>query len=380
MDDRKDGPFGRAESEGASAPAPLPARPRRAKRYASSVDVARLAGVSQSAVSRTYRSGASVSEETRRKVLAAAERLDYRPSLIPRIMLTSRSNLIAVVVGGLYNPFYATVLEQFTQKLQDTGHQVLLVHVDSGHGLDAVIPRLASYRVDAVVSALAVLSPSAAEQLTTLKIPVITFNTAFRSEWIVPVSCDNAGASVEIADLFLARGARSFGFVSGPPTSHASAVRLRSFEERLRERAGASVVVSGDDYRYESGYAAVLGLYAGGKGPEALFCANDLIAFGAIDALRRVHRMRVPQDVMVAGFDDIPAASWAAYDLTTFVQDGVRMVDQAMALLSRAEAGERIGGGDPTTVPARLVERGTTRRLAGEAEATGHGRPDLSLP
>ena len=97
---------------------------------------------------------------TRKKVLEAAKRLDYRPSLIPRIMLTHRSNLVAIVVGGLYNPFYSAVLEQFTVKFQASGHQVLLVHVASDHALDAVIPKLASYRVDAIVSALAILSPT----------------------------------------------------------------------------------------------------------------------------------------------------------------------------------------------------------------------------
>ena len=109
-------------------------------RYASSTDVARLAGVSQSAVSRTYKPGGSVSAETRRKVLAAAEQLGYRPSLIPQIMLNHRSYLVAIVIGGMYNPFYAKVLEEFTVKLQAIGHQVLLVHVDSDHSLDADHP------------------------------------------------------------------------------------------------------------------------------------------------------------------------------------------------------------------------------------------------
>jgi DNA-binding LacI/PurR family transcriptional regulator len=338
------------------------ARSRRAKKYASSLDVARLAGVSQSAVSRTYRGGANVSEEVRRKVLAAAERLDYRPSLIPRIMLTHRSHLIAIVVGGLYNPFYSAVLEQFTRKLQDTGHQVLLVHVDSGHGLDAVIPKLASYRVDAVVSALAVLSQEAAEQLTRLRIPVISFNTAFRNEWVTPVSCDNVGAAQTIADLFVARGARSFGFVSGPDTSHASVERLAGFVERLTERGAGPVVVAKGDYRYESGFAAALELYPQGRGPEALFCANDLLAIGAMDALRKTFGLRFPDDVLIAGFDDIPAAGWAAYDLTTFLQDGSRMVDEALAILHAMESGARAEDQAQAVVSAQLIERGTTRR------------------
>ena len=93
------------------------------------------------AVSRAYTPGASVSAETRRKVLEAAEVLGYRPSLIPGIMLKHRSRLIAMVVGGLYNPFYATVLEFFATRLQEIGNQVLLIHVDSGFSLDEAIPQ-----------------------------------------------------------------------------------------------------------------------------------------------------------------------------------------------------------------------------------------------
>jgi DNA-binding LacI/PurR family transcriptional regulator len=335
------------------------AREPTVKKYASSVDVARMAGVSQSAVSRTFSGATNVSAGTRKKVMEAAKRLDYRPSLIPRIMLTHKSNLVAIVVGGLYNPFYSAVLEQFTVKFQAAGHQVLLVHVASDHALDAVIPKLASYRVDAIVSALAILSPRGAQTLAKLRIPVISFNTAVKNEWVTPVSCDNIGAGRSIADLFVARGARSFGFISGPAASHASAGRLTGFADRLRELEAGPVKVARGDYRYEGGFAAALDMFAAPGGPEALFCANDLLAFGAVDAMRKSLGMRVPEDALVAGFDDIPAASWASYDLTTFVQDGARMVDEALFILTVAEAGNA-SGTDAAVIPARLIERGTT--------------------
>ena len=335
---------------------------RPAKKYASSVDVARLAGVSQSAVSRTYRGVTNVSQDVRERVLAAAEQLDYRPSLIPRIMLTHRSNLVAIVMGGFYNPFYTSVLEQFTAKLQETGHQVLLVHVESGHALDAVIPKLASYRVDAIVSALAVLSPGAADALARLRIPVVSFNTAVRNEWIAPVSCDNDGAARAIADLFVGRGARSFGFIAGPHTSHASASRLKGFADRLGETVGADVLFGQGDYCYDGGHAAALAMFAAGARPDALFCANDLMALGAMDALRHALKLRIPDDVMVAGFDDIPAASWAAYSLTTVVQDAGRMVDAALSILAMTAETRAALADEAVVVPACLVERDTTRR------------------
>jgi DNA-binding LacI/PurR family transcriptional regulator len=332
----------------------------RLKKYASSTDVARLAGVSQSAVSRTYKPGASVSEETRAKVLAAAQQLDYRPSMIPRIMLTHRSNLVAIVIGGMYNPFYSVVLEQFTIRLQAAGWQVLLLHVDSGHSFDAVIPRLASYRVDAIVSALAVLAPESAAELARFRIPTISFNTPVKNEWLSSVCCDNWGAARTAVDLFLARGARSFGYISGPAGSPANEERLGGFRERLRELGHPDPTVIGGHFRYEGGYASALQMCRGADRPDAIFCANDLVAIGAIDALRKELRLDVPGDVMVAGFDDIPAAGYAGYDLTTFVHDGKRMVDESLKILAAATASPPEPHEARIVVPAILIERGTT--------------------
>lgn len=193
-----------------------------------------------------------------------------------------------------------------------------------------------------------------------LRIPVISFNTAVKNEWVTPVSCDNVGAGRQIAELFVAKGARSFGFISGPVASYASASRLKGFAGRLRELEAGPVKVERGDYRYEGGFAAAIELFAPSERPEALFCANDLLAIGAIDALRKAKGIRVPEDVLVAGFDDIPEASWVSVDLTTFMQDGARMVDEALAIVTAA------GAGDPSAtntvvISARLIERGTTR-------------------
>jgi DNA-binding LacI/PurR family transcriptional regulator len=339
-------------------------RPNEAvKKYASSTDVARMAGVSQSAVSRTFSGGAKVSETTRQKVLDAAARLDYRPSLIPRIMLTHKSNLVAIVVGGLYNPIYSTVLELFMSRFQAAGHQVLLVHIANDHALDEVIPTLASYRVDAIVSALAILSPAGAATLAKLKIPVIAFNTAVNNEWVTSVSSENFEAGRTIADLFMARGARSFGFISGPSTSPASAERREGYETRLREMGAGPPTFARGDYRYEGGFASALSMFGGPTRPDALFCANDLLAIGAIDALKERLGLRVPEDVLVAGFDDIPAASWASVDLTTFWPDAEAMVDKTLSIVLSAQNGTPIAT-KPVVVSAKLIERGTTRRLS----------------
>ncbi len=331
------------------------------KRYPSSTDVARAAGVSQSAVSRAF-SEKSVSEETSRKVFEAAKKLGYSPNFIPRILLNHRSNLVAVAISGTSNPFYALALEEFTKALQTTGHQVLLVQVDSDHSLDGIVPKLASYRVDAIVSALPVLTKDAAQAFAQIRIPTISFNTPVKNRWVTSVCSDSAGGARAVADVLVKRGAKTFGFIAGAEGSHASNERLRGYKARLRKHGFASVSVATGDFLYEGGFNAAIELSKRGSFPEALFCANDLMAIGALDALRKRLRLRVPEDVLVAGFDDVPEASWASYDLTTIVQDGPRMVAEAMSILQSMMSSSRSAGGVLRVVPGELIERSTTRR------------------
>jgi len=324
--------------------------------------VARLAGVSQSAVSRAFSGGKRVSEETSRKIFEAAERLGYSPNFLPRILLKHRSHLVAVVISGASNPFYAVALEEFTKALQKTGNQVLLVHVDSGHSLDGVMPKLASYRVDAFVSALPVLSAEAAAAFARIKIPAISFNTPISNQWVASVCADSAGGAGAVAELFMARGARSFAFIAGSEGSYASNERLRGYRNRLGKFGFIRVETATGDFHYDGGFRAILELQRRGPMPEAIFCANDLMAIGAVDALTRSLGLRVPQDVLVAGFDDVPEASWGAHDLTTVVQDVPAMVAEAMSILQSMISSSGSAGGILRVVPGRLIERSTTLR------------------
>lgn len=332
------------------------------RRYPSSTDVARLAGVSQSAVSRAFSEGKSISDETRQKVFEAAKKLDYSPSFIPRILLNHRSHLVAVVISGTSNPFYANALEAFTMALQKDGYQVLLVHIESDHSLDGAIPKLASYRVDAIVSALPVLSKAAARAFARIKIPTISFNTPIKNRWVSSVCSDNVGGAGAVADLFVARGARTFGFIAGSDGSFASDERLSGYRDRLGKHGFDTVEIATADFQYQGGHDAALALFSNGKGPEAIFCANDLMAIGALDAVRRALGLRVPEDVLIAGFDDVPEASWGAYDLTTVVQDGPAMVAEAMNILNSMLASTGSVGEPMRVVPGTLIERSTTLR------------------
>lgn len=333
------------------------------KRYVSSTEVARLAGVSQSAVSRTFTEGASVSPGTREKVLAAARSLGYRPNFLPQALMSNRSRLVAVAVGAVTNPFYASVLEQFTAALQDAGQQVALIQVASDYAMDAVLDRIAGYRVDAVVSALAVLSPDTARALSALRIPVVCFNGRIRAEWVSSVSLDNLAAGAEAADHLHQAGGRRFAFLGGPPGSPATEDRRTGFARRLRAlRTGAPLLLSGD-YSYESGLAAALRVTEADPRPDAVACANDLSALGLLDGLRRAG-VRSPDDVLVLGYDNVGMDAWAPYGLSSFDQNVPEMIRRTLRLILDGDAAEEARQGVLEKVPARLVARRTTAWLS----------------
>nr|WP_255663176.1 LacI family DNA-binding transcriptional regulator [Komagataeibacter sp. FNDCR2] len=335
-------------------------------RPVTSTDVARRAGVSQSAVSRAFSHGASIAPETRRKVLEAAAALNYRPNRIPGIMLSGRSRMVGVVVGGLSNPFYASTLEYLATSLRAGGLQVLLVHVDDALTLDSALDHLLSYRVDAVVTALAIGSQRAARMLSDLKIPVICFNSRLTGPWISTVVSNNHAAGHMAARVFAGCGVTRPAWLAGPVRNAASRARGHGFMEGLKAHPtqwpDGALEMRGDD-SYDSGYDAICRLLARGERPDGLFSSNDLMACGAMDALRQHGNLNCPDDVVVMGYDNIPQAGWHAYDLTSFDQQVDCLVGAATDLLDMALGPQ----GGPTSrtrvIEARLVTRRSTARI-----------------
>ncbi|MBB3882401.1 LacI family DNA-binding transcriptional regulator [Acetobacter oeni] len=331
----------------------------RERRPVTSVDVAKRAGVSQSAVSRAFSRTASIAPGTREKILKAAAELDYRPNRIPAIMLSGRSGMVGVVVGGLSNPFYAGALEHLVCSLRERGLQVLLVHVDDALTLDDALEQLLGYRIDAVVTALAIGSKAVAKALDALRIPVICFNSRLTGQWISTVSSNNRAAGVVAARVLRERGVMQPVWLAGALRNAASVARGEGFRRGLGAMAGELVSLQGAD-TYESGYDAVSAMLLRGVRPDGMFCSNDMMACGAIDALCERAGLSCSRDVMLLGYDNIPQGAWRAYDLTTFDQGVGQLVKTACEVLANAlEA-----GGEPVSqnivIEARLVERGST--------------------
>jgi DNA-binding LacI/PurR family transcriptional regulator len=329
-------------------------------RRSTSIDVARLANVSQSAVSRTFSENGKVSAATRAKVLLAARTLGYTPNVIARSLITQRTNIIGMVMADITNPFYPTVLENFTQRLREMGQQVLLITAPPDQDTDELLPPLLQYQVDAVIMTSATLSSEMARTLAQQGRPVILFNRYVPDAGVSAVCCDNVEGGRLVANLLLDAGHKQLAYIAGKRDTSTNIDREKGFTDRLRERGVTEWLGETGNYTYESGYDAACRLLQRATPPTAIFCANDIMALGALDAARAACGRRVPEDVSVVGFDDIPAAGWPAYNLTTIRQPVNRMITATLDLLK-----ERLENPHAEPVlkllPGVLVARGSAR-------------------
>ena len=305
---------------------------------ASSTDVARLAGVSQSAVSRAFSIGATISPRTRAKVQAAAIELGYRPNALARSLITKRTNMIALMTGDISNPHYARTINAISLGLQERGLHVLLFSLIEGQSVEAAVEEVLQYRVDGVIMISAALSAEVGDACAKVGVPVVLYNRYVLGPNVSSVRIENAEGGRRVADYLFDQGHVSIGFISGTGVDPTSGDRERGFSERIAE-LGASVVarVSGG-FDFAGGRAAMSEIWAASNRPTAIFAASDLMALGAMDGARYDLGLSVPGDISIVGFDDLPESAWPSYRLTTIRQPVEEMAVAALDLLI-----ERIG-------------------------------------
>ena len=325
-----------------------------------SVDVAQLAGVSRSAVSRAFTPGAYVSPETRQKVLRAAEALGYQPNALARGLITQRTGIVGIVSTDLDNPFYAALLQTLAEALQGKGLAPLLLFGDE-HSTDRQIAQLLSYQVDALMMTNATLSSKMAARCAQSDRPVVAINRYLAHQDITSITCDNQGSAAAVADHLIAAGCKRIAFVAGIPDASSSRDREAGFLRRLGHAGRAVVAHETGHYTHDGGVEAAKRMLALPEPPDGVFCANDLMAFGVMDAARDIFGLTIPRDLKVCGFDNSSLASWSSYDLTSVDQDVDAMVEAALARMLAAHAGEATDTLH-LEVPGRLVARSSTAR------------------
>ena len=332
---------------------------RRSK--ATSLDVARLAGVSRAAVSRVFTPGGSASTQMSARVRAAAEELGYRPNALARALNTGRTRMIGVLVAYLDNSFYADAVERLAIALQGRGHHVLLfMATPTVDDTDRVMREIIDRQVDGIVLASVTMSSSLARECAAAGIPVVHFNRELDEAGLNAVVTDNRAGGQAVAALLCDAGHRRIGYLAGYEGASTQIDRERGFREGLAAR-GVPLAARGlTDFIRAEAEEAARAMFGRDDPPDAVFVCNDHMAFAAMGVLRAELGLRIPEDVAVVGFDDVPMAAWPEYDLTTVRQSMARLVAQtADLLLARIE--------DPTLPPrrvlieGRLIERGSTR-------------------
>ena len=304
-----------------------------AARRLTSEDVARVAGVSASAVSRAFTPGASVAPEKRALILQAARELGYRPNVMARAVVTRRSNVVGLILFNETNRHHPGVLLALSQAFSTIGVRVMLFLLKDVDEIGAVIDHILSYQLDGVIAA-APIPHEHLEHLAAAQVPLLFYNRP-GDDGLASVSCDHHASGVLIARHVLAAGARRIALIRSYAEAFVGNERMRGVEEELA-RGGAIVVADyRGDFDYDRGVAAVVAWAARGIDDyDAIIAANDMMAIGAKDAL--IHKLgkRVPEDVAVAGFDGVEASRWLSHSIASVDQPIEHMAKAAVEMMA----------------------------------------------
>ncbi len=317
-------------------------------------DIARIAGVSQSVVSRVLGGSGYVSSDAKARVLGASARVGYLPDAGARTLVTGTSNIVAMVVANVTNAFYPYAFDRLTSAIHAHGHEIMLFYASDGQDIDTLLPTVLAYKIRAAILMTASLTSSMAAALRTRGIQVIMFNRYSLDMGSSSVACDNEASGRLVAEAFLEAGLTRVVYFGGSATSSTNRDRKAGFIGRLGAAGLAPMLVVDGNFSHEWGYEAG-NLLKHMPDVQAVFCADDDIAMGAIDRLRFDLSRRVPEDVAVVGFDDVPGAAWPSYALTTVRQPINQMTKRTIELLDQPVAASL----HHVRLPGRLIRRTT---------------------
>ena len=330
------------------------------KTNTTSTQVANLAGVSQSTVSRAYLPESPVTEKTRKKVLEAAKKLGYQPNAMARSLITRRSNMVGIVISNVTtNPLYPEVLDLLSRKFQENGQKVMLFVVHRDQSLDDILPQLLEYQVDGIIITAATLSSDMSYECERRGTPVTLFNRYIPKSNASWFCCDNKTGGSVVAQFLLDSRHKRPAYLAGSEDTTTSIDREKGFLE-IMNKNGVDTLREVGNYNYNEAYAATVRLMERPDPADSIFCSNDIMAFGALDAIRSGMKLRVPEDVSIIGFDDIPMASWPSFNLTTVRQPVRDMVDASVEdLISRIKKPENPP--NHKVIMGELIVRGSSR-------------------
>jgi DNA-binding LacI/PurR family transcriptional regulator len=339
------------------------------KKRISIKDIASVAGVSHPTVSRALRGEGRFSEETRSRIVNIAQELGYTPNLVARGLVTQRTRSIGIVVTNIADPFHSEIIRGVEHVVRAADYSLFLGSTTADPEQELQVVRsFVGRSVDGIIISSSQVGDRYAEILDELDLPIVLINSHAEGNNLHSVSHDDyAGASL-IVDHLLRQGYRHIAFLGHRQAGRVHGERRRAWQDLLRSHdLEPEVSVDAPEPNIEQGAASIDTLLNRSKAywdrlPDAIFCYNDLLAIGVIGGLRR-RGISVPQDVAVAGFDDLDVAAYIDPPLTTLHQPryemGVQASEMLLALL--VQSGESSGRPQQIQVLGELVVRGSTQ-------------------
>ncbi len=305
-----------------------------ATKKVTSLEVAKLAGVSQSAVSRVFTPGASVSKKTNEKVRIAALELGYRPNVLARSLITGKSRIIGLLVSHLDNYFYPEALELLSNALQKKGYHVLVFMASKTSGnIDDVVDEILDYQVDAIILASIAMSSNLTNRCVAAGVPVMLFNRGQDDDRFSTVTSDNFLGGQKVARFLIAGGHKRIGYIAGWEGASTQRDREAGFTEELTQHGRSLYAREVGNFVQDEARQAARKMFSKKEIPDAVFVASDDMAFAVMDVIRFELGLKIPEQVSVVGYDDVPVSSWPAYDLTTVRQPANRMVAETVSII-----------------------------------------------
>jgi DNA-binding LacI/PurR family transcriptional regulator len=330
-------------------------------RKPTSFNVAKLAGVSRSAVSRAFTPGANISPKTRKKVEQAASELGYRVNSLARGLQQKHSGIVGIVCSRLDTPLRSRQVRLLSEALIRQSLKPMLITAETPDDLARLIESLLGYNVAGIIVTDGYPLRALIEECREFGLPVVMVNRAGASNWGDRVIANNEESGALAVDLLVKCGATRLGCLMPRNRTFSVSGRAYAFVAEAQARNLPCVEILATDQTYDDSRISIANCDQEElRQIDGLFCATDLMAIGALDGLRTDLGLKVPQEIQVLGYDDIEQAAWASYNLSTIRQNVEAQAEAVIRLLNDRML-------DPS-LPIRVysqeltpVLRGTTR-------------------
>jgi LacI family transcriptional regulator len=319
-------------------------------------DVAREARVSMASVSRAINGTGAVTDEIRARILEAASRLHYVPNSGAQSLMTRRTRMVGVLLHSFQGEFFSELLRGIDAAARTRGLHLLVSTAHDAAAETSEALRAMVGRVDGMLVMLPHVDGRFLQETVRGSMPVVLMSTADSEHAHMSIYVDNHGGARSLVKHLLDHGRKAIAHIAGPSENMDAQERLRGYRDALAEMSGGREIIFHGDFTEESGYKVGQEILSRATRPDAIFAANDMMAIGCMSALLDAG-VAVPDEIAVAGFDDIPTARFVRPPLTTVRVKIADLGSRAMEQLAHAIDNPNSQGSRMETAPAELVIR-----------------------